>query len=346
MKKSDLKRIGSKGGQARTASLSPDERTRLARRAANARVRVSTLVAEVPKATHSGELAIGDLKLPCAVLTDGRRVLSERGVMNALGGKRGGAHWRRKRASPNGPKLPVYISANNLAAFIKPSLAVALSQPVVYQPRTGGSPANGLLATLLPEICDVWLKARRAEGLVPTQEHIARAAEVLIAALANVGIVALVDEATGYQDVRDRDELHRILEAYISKELLPWSKRFPDEFYQEMFRLRGWTYSPPSPKRPKLVGKLTNQIVYEKLPPGVLGVLRERNPVVKKGRRLHKHHQLLTEDVGNPHLGRHLIAVTTLMRAAPTWGSFQRMFRRAFPGPQMELPIDWSDGES
>jgi len=299
---------------------------------------------EMPQATHSGKIVIGDLVLPCAVLDNGMRVLSERGVTKALGGKRGGSHWKRKSKSPNGTNLPVYISAGSLTPFIPSSLVLALSQPIRYRYRNGKI-GNGVVATLLPEVCDVWLKARRADALHRTQHHIAANAEILILGLANVGIVALVDEATGYQEVRDRNELHRILEAYISKELLPWAKRFPDEFYQQLFRLRGWEYSPPQPKRPKLVGKLTNEIVYQKLPPGVLRELRNRNPVIKNGWRQHKHHQFLTEDIGNPHLEKHIVAVTALMRAARGWATFKRLLTRAFPthGDQYDLGLEFDD---
>ena len=62
-------------------------------------------------------------------------------------------------------------------------------------------------------------------------------------AFARVGITALVDEATGYQYEREHDELQKILKAYISEELLPWQKRFPDIFYKELFRLNGWNYT-------------------------------------------------------------------------------------------------------
>ncbi len=95
-------------------------------------------------------------------------------------------------------------------------------------------------------------------------DRIATQCEILVRGFARIGVVALVDEATGYQKVRQRDELHKILEAYIAKELLPWTKRFPDEFYEEMFRLRGWGFDPESCKRPILVGKLTESIVYKR----------------------------------------------------------------------------------
>jgi hypothetical protein len=152
-----------------------------------------------------------------------------------------------------------------------------------------------------------------------------------VRAFARVGIIALVDEATGYQADRDRDELHKILAAFISEELLPWAKRFPDEFYQQMFRLKGWQYSPIKGKRPREAGKITNQLVYEKLPPGVLDELRRKNPVVSNWQRRYKHHQFLTEDIGHPSLQRHLLAVTTLMRAATTWREFDALLQKAFP---------------
>jgi len=345
----ELSKAGaSKGGKARAAALTADERGMIARQAAEARWQKATISGEegqaLPRATHTGDLHIGDLVLPCAVLDDGRRVLSERGMLKALGRGRGGQTYKRAEASSaGGDPLPTFISGVALEPFISPSLRLALSQPRIYRGRDGGK-VNGVEAVLLPEICEVWLKARDARLLRPSQEHIANKADVLMRGLAHVGIIALVDEATGYQQERDRHELHRILEAYISKELLPWTKRFPDEFYHELFRLRGWPYSPPSPKRPKYVGKLTNELVYEKLPPGVLEELKHKNPVVKAGWRRYRHHQFLTMDIGNLHLERHIVAVTTLMRAAKSWPIFRRLFARAFPGlgiqQEMDLEMD------
>ena len=340
-RRQQLVESAAKGGHARANRLTREEREEGARKAASARwAPVHGDAPPLPKAEYTGELQIGDLVLDCAVLDDGRRVLSERGLTAALGGKRGGSHWRRVDTSGGvgSDYLPVFMSAGNLQPYIQPSLAHALSQPIVYRARTGGR-AYGVLATLIPEICEVWLKARRHEALLSSQEHLAERAEVLLSGLAQVGIVALVDEVTGYQVDRDKHELHRILAAYISKELLPWTKRFPDEFYRELFRLRGWLYSPPSPKRPLFVGKLTKQLVYEQLPPGVLTELERRNPVSSEGRRRHKHHQLLTDEIGNPHLERHLASVITLMRASPSWNKFIRLFQRAFPSaaPQGEF---------
>ena len=162
--------------------------------------------------------------------------------------------------------------------------------------------------------------------------------EILLRGFAKVGVVALVDEATGYQRDRDRDELHRLLAAYVSEDLLPWTKRFPDVFYEEMFRLRGWSWKLGGSQRPRHAGKLTNQVVYERLPAGVLQALREKNPVDEQGRRKHRHHQWLTLDVGDRHLEKHLAAVIPVMRLSSGWDDFISKLDRAVPLAAKEEP--------
>jgi len=342
-----LEQRASKGGQARAARLSAQERKEIARQggqAKAARRRAAKLTPEelskLPRATHMGELTLGGTVLECAVLEDGSRVLSQRSVGKALGRKRGGRDWRvSKESEDGGGKLPFFLVADRIKPFISSELMVAASQPVVYRPLHGGQVAHGIDAILLPKVCDVWLKAREAGTLRQPQKKIAAQAEVLIRGLAHVGIVALVDEATGYQEERDRDALQRILAAYISEELLPWASRFPSSFYEELFRLQGWQYNPPSLRRPRMAGRLTSELVYEKLPPGVLDELRAKNPTIRPGYRRHKHHQFLTENIGNVHLERQLIAVTTLLRASPDWKTFKMLFKKAFPGPQKPLEL-------
>jgi P63C domain len=117
---------------------------------------------------------------------------------------------------------------------------VALSAPLVYQ--SGANIAYGFEAQLLPQICDVWLKARDANALTKIQMPVAQRVDILMRGLAHVGIIALVDEATGYQNVRARTALEEILEAFVAKEFRKWAKRFPDDFYKEICRLRNWKY--------------------------------------------------------------------------------------------------------
>jgi hypothetical protein len=136
-----------------------------------------------------------------------------------------------------------------------------------------------------------------------TRSNIYEKCKLLIRAFAVVGITALIDEATGYQETRDRLALQAILDKFLRKEFAAWAKRFPDEFYQEMFRLRGWQWKGMKVNRPSVVGHYTNDLVYERLAPGVLEELQRRNPRDEKGHRATKHHQWLTEDIGNPALG-------------------------------------------
>ncbi len=271
------------------------------------------------KATHDGVVEIGDLSIPCAVLEDGTRVLSERGVTKALGGKRGGSHWRRMKQNPDGAYLPVFISANNIKPFIEEELEAALSSPLMYT-TTSGTKAHGVLATTLPQICNVWLKARDADALHSSQIHIAKQADILIRGLAHVGIIALVDEATGYDKVRDHLALQAILNKYLTDEWAKWSKTFPDDFYQELFRLKGISISQPasSGKRPSYVGHWTNDIIYSRLAPGVVKELKAKNPRRPSGSRARKHHQHLTRDYGHPELKDLLSNVIFLMKGCST----------------------------
>lgn len=318
-----------RGGYARAEILTPSKRSEIAKQAA-----LSRWNDVLPSATHQGTLQIGEMEIDCAVLDTGQRVITQSGFMRALGR----ARQAKGRAYYDGDvNMPAFLTAKNLKQFISKDLEVTSSQ---IEFRLKGRRAFGYPAELLPKVCDVFLDAADAHVLTPQQEHIAAKAQMLIRGLARVGIVALVDEATGYQDVRPRDELRQILEAYIAKELLPWTRRFPPEFYQEMFRLRGWSYDPVSVKRPILVGKLTENVVYKRLPPGVLEELKQKNPKNERGRRKHKHFQFLTDDIGHPHLEKHISSTVTLMRISSTWDQFKKFLNKAFPIPtaEPELP--------
>lgn len=236
---------------------------------------------------------------------------------------------------------PFFLGPKNLKDHIPNDLAAVVKQPILYRTGRGDPLAHGMDATLLPRVCDVWIEADEKGDLSTPQKTTAEGARILLRGLANVGIVGLVDEATGYQEVRDRMALQAILDAYLGKELAAWAKRFPDEFYKEMFRLRGWQWLSLRGKRPGIVGIYTNDLVYERLAPGILEELEERNPKDEHGHRRGKHHQWLTEDVGHPALAQHLHAVIGLMRASSGWEQFYRMLNWAFPkkGQTLELAL-------
>lgn len=289
------------------------------------------------KATHQGKLKIGEKELQCAVLENGTRLLTQEGFLKALG--RSGKPAAGRGSSVE--KIAPFLALDNLKPFVDKELESS-TFPILFQ-SVKGAKAYGYRAELLPKVCEVYLKARDEGALLKTQVKFAKACEILTRGLAHIGIIALVDEATGYQEVRDRLALQQILEQYISKELLAWAKRFPNDFYKQLFRLRNWQYSPLSMKRPSLVGRITNDIVYERLAPGVLAELKRINPITEKGYRKHKHHQWLTEDVGHTQLANHLYAVIGFMKASPNWQSFYRLLERAYPKLNQTLPLPFPE---
>jgi hypothetical protein len=297
------------------------------------------------KATHSGELTIGDTSMPCAVLEDGTRVISETGLTNALLGSRSGASKRLKTAHrEQGALLPLFLAPGTLKPFIAEELYVGALKPISY--GLGKRTITGFDANILPIVCDIWLKAREAGALQKQQMDKAQKAEILMRGLAHIGIIALVDEATGYQEIRDKKALQEILDKYLLKEFAAWAKRFPDEFYKQMFRLRGWQWRGMRVNRPSVVGKYTNDLVYQRLAPGVLEELQKRNPRDEKGNREGKHHQLLTPDLGVPALQNHLFATTKFMEASATWDQFYRSMQRAFPKLNSNLVLNFPEPDA
>jgi hypothetical protein len=260
-----LSKLGaSKGGKARANALTPEQRQIIAREAITARWnrrKEQTGKEKILKATHGSPdrpLRIGDIEIPCYVLEDGRRVIVETGMRTALALGRGGLP---KVDGIQGYRLSSFVAGKRLRPFIQESLYNTITRPIPFRTPTG-TRAYGYEATILVDLCTAVLAARDAGVLQKQQQHIAERCEILVRGFARVGVIALVDEATGYQEERDREELHKLLAAYISEELLPWAKRFPDEFFREMFRLRGWQYHPMTKQGPRKAGELTSQIVY------------------------------------------------------------------------------------
>lgn len=314
-------------------ALTPEERRAQAQKAAEARWRAKPVL----KATHTGELPLGEHKIQCYVLEDGTRVLSQRGLNEAFGLQHGGANNR-------GQKLPRFVAVKALEPFLSNELTAGLLEPIRFTPPHGGNPVLGIPATALPEICNAWLKAREAGALTaPRQLTTAQIAEIITRGLAHLGIIALVDEATGYQRDRAKDALAKILEAFVAKELQAWVQTFPSDFYEQMFRLRGLEFPVTSVKRPQYFGMLTNDIVYKRLAPGILSELKRVTPRNEDGRPKAKYFQSLTTNVGYPKLKEHLGAVVALMRISKSWDAFMNLLDEHYPryGDTPMLPMDY-----
>ncbi len=313
----------SKGGKALAAKLTKEERSENARKAAAVRWKT-------PRATHDGVLAFGDLELACANLPDGRRVVSQESILAALGrGYSGYYSQRDKKARKEGSAvLPQYLAPKALKPFIPKELEVL--QYVQYVSVSGGL-AKGVEADLIPDICEVWMKASAAPGvkLSAVQKATAAKAQIIVLGLAKVGIIALIDEATGYQAERHRTELQELLREFISDKLRQWVKTFPDSYTRELCRLRNVPFRADM-RLPRYFGRLTSNIIYKRLHPNILAELERLNPS-ENGRRKHKHFQWLSEGFGHPALLRHMGGVLMLMRLSRTWEEFMEQLDRAAP---------------
>ena len=316
-----------KGGKARAKKLSASKRSAIAKKAAASRW------ADLPVAicaTSEGQpLRIADIELECYVLEDGTRLLSQAGFLSALG--------RHRKANVRRERVPAILQGKAISPFICED-TLEKSTPIAFR-TPHGSRASGYRAELLPEVCEVYLKARDANALPPNQSHVAKQADILMRGLAHVGIIALVDEATGYQDVRARDVLALILEQFIAKELQAWVRTFPDDYYKEMFRLRGLQYPEDNVKRPQYFGTLTNEVVYARLAPGVLDELKKVTPRSDAGNLRHKFFQRLTTNIGYPKLREHLGSVVTIMKLSNSWREFKENLDRIHPRYGNTIPM-------
>jgi hypothetical protein len=326
-----------RGGKARARSLSPEKRQEIARTAASAR-----WDSDLPMADYEGNFNLGDRPISCAVLPNGKRIVTQATFLRSLGRSRSPKAGTGVLSTVAG--LPFFLRADALSPFISNDLLESTT-PIFYRTKNGGK-GMGYDATLLPRVAEVYLKFRDAmlteRGAVPKQyAHIIKAADILMRALANVGIIALIDEATGYQKDRARNALEKILEAFIAKELKPWVHTFPDNFYDNLFRIRGLEYPKDTVKRPQYFGHLTNDIIYKRLAPSVLDELKKLTPRDDKGRHKHQLHRRLTEDIGHPKLREHIASVVTVMKLADNYDQFLRMLDRAHPryGETPQLPF-------
>jgi hypothetical protein len=335
----DLGKLGAgKGGRARANVLTQEERQDIARQAVRARWakagklktvredtqdeqsptrRPATTEPEMPYSLFRGDLQIADVTFECHVLSDRRRVLTQREVVRALSGGRVSGNLTR------------YLERN------------PLYQPDMLHGRTvqfcvpGGVQqlATGYDAELLVEICELYLDARTQKLLQPTQQRLADMAETVVRACAKVGIIALVDEATGYQQVREKRALQLKLEAFIAEDLQEWARMFPEEFWYQLARLEGVRYSPRS--RPLRWGKYVMAFVYDSIDPDVGKELRKINP---NPHHRKNHHQWLKE-FGREKVNNQIQQVIAIMKLCDDMDEFKRKFDKVFQRDGTQLGL-------
>lgn len=254
-----------------------------------------------------GTLEIGDVTFECHVLSNHRRVLKQREVVRLISGGRESGNLNR------------YLERN-------PLYRVDMLAGRTVQFRVPGAPgiAIGYDAELLVEICELYLDARAQDVLLESQLKLAAMAEIIVRACAKVGIIALIDEATGYQDIRERRALQLKLHAFISDDIQEWARMFPEDFWLELARLEGVRYSERN--RPMRWGKYVMAFVYDSIDPDVGKELRRINPNPQHGKN---HHQWLKE-YGRERVNIRIHEVIAIMKLCDDMDEFKRKFARVF----------------
>lgn len=274
------------------------------------------------KESFLGKVKLGDKNIPCAVLIDNNnkpvRVFIEREVVGLLtGNKKGG--------------LGRYLKPKNLKPYVPKKFIGGIKNSVIKF-KLNGRDAHGFVGTDLIDICKMYYDARKDGKLLQSQQNLADVAEMIVFAFAKTGVDAIIDEVTGYQDIRVKGALQEILNKYLLDEAKKYRVTFPLELYREWFRLNSWEWKKENAqKRPGVIGRWTNQYIYERIAPNILKELERKNPKNKKGYREHKHFQFLTDEVGEPKLREFFGGLIALARASMTWRKYITLVERAYP---------------
>jgi len=322
----------SKGGKARASVLTPGERSEIARKAVRTRwakkkgvpiEKIGGQVSEtakkiinklpekpqIPISLFPGTLTMGSVDFSCHVLDSGKRVLVQTGVVKALTGTKSG-------------DLKSYLSSQEISKYL--DVADIVKQTIGFVIPGRSRQAIGYEATLLVEICDAYLRAREDGKLKSSQQRVAKQAEIIIRASAKVGIIALIDEATGYQKVRVKNALQLKLKAFITDEIQEWARQFPQEFFFELARLENVRYSPRS--RPLRWGRYIMMFVYNAIDPDVATELKKRSPKPQKGKNLHQ----WLQTYGKERLQAQINQVLGVMKTCKDMDDFREKFKAIF----------------
>lgn len=289
---------------------------------------------KISYATHYGNLPLAGASLSVAVLEDKTRVISERSLAKAFGVRGGGVYWEKKKAlaKKNEVILPEYLSANYLQPFITNEIKDKFKESITYLSKSKVT-SNGIDASVLPEICGIFIDAAK-KSANPKIQALGENAYILLKSFAKVGIIALIDEVTGYQTIRDRDDLRLFLSKFLKEEKGKWVKTFDDDFFEAIFKMKGWDWSIANKgKKPQVVGHYINNYVYSRLAPKILTELRKLNPKDQDTKkRKGKYPQWIDIDFGHPKLKEHITVLTAFAKAAGyNWNGWNRMIERALP---------------
>lgn len=278
---------------------------------------------KLPVAMFFGDLTVtGDgAKVPCYVLDDGRRVISRTGATDMLTDGKGGGNLE----SYIGVKaLENYIPTNFHGDMIEFSIKEVVNKTVL-----------GLEAESFLDICKAYAIARDKGDLkTDRQIAIAKKATMFLAACSKIGLIALIDEVTGYQYEREEDALQFKLKLFLEDEMRPWEKTFPDELWLEFGRLTNWNGS--IHQRPKYWGKLVMELIYGYLDKDVAEWLKTNAPKPRGGQN---YHRWLSSQYGLKKLIEHIWMVIGMAKACLTMSELRERMALQFGRGMVQLSL-------
>jgi hypothetical protein len=324
----------SKGGQMRSATLTKDEKVKIAKMGAAAKWDKS-----IPTVLLGGKLILGGVEVDCYVTDDGDRLIAGRGMQEVL---RLVDEFPESGQKP-GSRMTRLLNNKNL----KPLIYKGKSPDhfLAKKRRFQGRLIAGFNAEMLVDVCEGMLEAR-TQGALKTarQAVVAAQCEMILRGLAKTGIVALIDEATGYQNLRPADGLRNYFDMILRRDLVAWFKRFPDEYYENIYKLKGWPWSGMAKNRYSVVAHYTNDLMYERMLPGLKNEFDLRNPKNAKGNRRQKNHSLLNDDAGDKLFSQQMFTVLALQRACLNkdgnkWAHFISLMDDILPRRESTMPL-------
>lgn len=275
----------------------------------------------ISTATWQGVLTIGTEEIPCYVLSDGRRVISRTGATSALIGKFGGGQFES------------YLNVDSLRPYLPSDLYESMIDFSI--PGVVNKAVRGLSAELFLDICRALVTALNEGALRTDRQHeTAIKAAMFLAACSKVGLIALIDEATGYQFAREEDALQFKLKLYLEEEMRKWEPTFPNELWKEFARLTNWKGAPHH--RPKYWGKLVMEMVYGYLDPDVAQWLKENAPKPRHGQN---YHQWLSSQYGLKKLVEHLWMLVGMASACGSMAELRRKMAEKYGRTPVQLTL-------
>lgn len=232
----------------------------------------------------------------CYVLDDADKtvVVSKAGLSRLLSLGGHGAHVDR------------LLNAQYMADYVDPILLEKMQKPLIFNGSLGYkfrfTGAQGYDITVIGDIANALIKANIAGALPKSRYEAAKQAQALANASMKAGLKGLAYAIAGY-----RPEVQEVIDAFkafVREEARQYEKEFPDELYEEWYRLYG--LNRPEKGRPIRFGQLTNMQIYVPLAKSKGKILEQiRASRDENGKQSDKLHLFLSE-IGVKALRQHI----------------------------------------